>query len=113
MTTIPLRHAQESELDYLRRKEAAFGLWQADALERIATLEAECAELLEDKRRRVIALNTTRNIINALSDMILKENFDVPIDTFARDYAPFINVMAHHARGGVIESKPKRGRKPE
>lgn len=107
MTTIPIRHNDESELDYLRRKEASFGLWQSDALERIQELEAECEALREDKVRRVMALNATRNILNAVSDMILKENFDMPLDTFAKDYAPFINVMAHHR---IIECKPKKRR---
>ena len=103
--SVPNRHPDESELDYLRRKEIAFGFWQGDALERINELEAENLALREDKVRRVMALNATRNILNAVSDMILKENFDMPIDTFARDFAPFKNVMAHH---GVIEDKSKR-----
>lgn len=105
MVLVPQREARETEAEFWARKETAFGLWQADALERIAMLEAENEALREDKRRRVMALNATRNIINALSDMILKENFDMPIDAFAKDYAPWINVMAHH---GAIEIKQKR-----
>lgn len=107
MIQVPTRHPGETLLDYWQRKEEAFGLWQADALQRIHDLEAECEALHEDKRRRVLALNATRNILNAVSDMILKENFDMPIDAFAKDYAPWINVMAHH---GVIEAKTKRSK---
>ena len=107
MIQVPERRIDESELDYLRRKQEMFGYWQSEALERINDLEAECAALREDKVRRVMALNATRNILNTVSDMILKENFDMPMDTFTKDYAPFINVMAHH---GIIEGKPKKRR---
>ena len=49
MIEIPTRHAGETEVDYLRRKEEAFGLWQADALEHIRALEAENELLRQDK----------------------------------------------------------------
>ena len=32
----------------------------------------------------------------AMSDYILKENFDLPMDTFAKDFAPWRNIMAAH-----------------
>ena len=108
MIEIPTHHAGETEVDYLRRKEEAFGLWQADALEHIRALEAENELLRQDKLRRVVALNATRNILNAVSDMILKENFDMPIDTFARDYAPFRNVMAHHGMALNVKKKQRK-----
>lgn len=96
---IPIRNDMESELETLRRKEKAFGLWQADALERIAALEVQNQLLMEDKLRRVNALNATRHILNSTAQMILTENFDFPVETLARDYAPFRNVMAHHDGG--------------
>lgn len=45
MLGIPQRRADESELNYLRRKEVFFGLWQGDALERMADNERVIAEL--------------------------------------------------------------------
>ena len=41
MITVPERRAGETLLDYLQRKEEAFGLWQAEAMQRIYDVEAE------------------------------------------------------------------------
>lgn len=43
MAKVPEQRSGESELDFLRRKEKFFGLWQGDALERIRDLEADLA----------------------------------------------------------------------
>ena len=45
----------------------------------------------------------------AMSDYILKENFDLPMDTFAKDFAPWRNVMAAH--GVEPYAKPRRVKK--
>jgi hypothetical protein len=84
-------------------------LTMGDLHDRIYELEAEIDLLREDKRRRCTALNETRALMSAISDYILKENFDMPMDTFAKDYAPWRNIMAAH--GVEPYAKPKRAKK--
>jgi hypothetical protein len=76
-----------------------------DLHDHIFELEEEVKLLRDDKLRRVKALNEIRNLMVAMSDYILKENFDLPMDTFARDFAPWRNLMAHH---GIDTPKRKR-----
>lgn len=90
-------------------------LTMGDLHDRIFELEEEVRLLEADKLRRVTALNEVRNSLGAMSDHILRENFDMPADTFARDFAPFQNVMAqghvvaHH--GVAPYAKQKKARK--
>lgn len=73
-----------------------------DFLDRIAELEEENRQLIEDKRRRMKALDATRRVLDEVIKMILSENFEMPDDVFAKDLAPFRNVMAFH---GVAPAK--------
>ena len=84
-------------------------LTMGDLHDRIFELEEEVKLLEADKVRRVTALNETRGLMMAMSDYILKENFDLPMDTFAKDFAPWRNVMAAH--GVEPYAKPKRIKK--
>lgn len=84
-------------------------LTMGDLHDRIFELEEEVQLLEADKLRRVTALNEVRGLMGAMGDYILKENFDLPASTFARDFAPFHNVMAHH--GVEPYAKPKRVKK--
>ena len=45
----------------------------------------------------------------ATCDYILKENFDMSMETFAKDFAPWRNVMAAH--GVEPYAKPRRVKK--
>jgi len=84
-------------------------LTMGDLHDHIFELEEEVKLLREDKERRCKALNETRALMSAISDYILKENFDMPMDTFAKDYAPWQNIMAAH--GVEPYAKPKRVKK--
>ena len=84
-------------------------LTMGDLHDRIFELEEEVKLLEADKVRRVTALNEVRGLMGAMGDYILKENFDLPASTFARDFAPWRNVMAHH--GIEPYAKPKRMKK--
>jgi hypothetical protein len=84
-------------------------LTMGDLHDRIFELEEEVKLLEADKVRRVTALNEVRGLMGAMGDYILKENFDLPASTFARDFAPFQNAMAHH--GIEPYAKPKRMKK--
>lgn len=84
-------------------------LTMGDLHDRIFELEEEVKMLEADKMRRVTALNEVRGLMIAMSNYILHENFDMPVDTFAKDFAPFRNVMAHH--GVEPYAKPKRTKK--
>ena len=84
-------------------------LTMGDLHDHIFELEEEVKALREDKERRCRALNETRGLMMAMSDYILKENFDLPMDTFAKDFAPWRNVMAAH--GVEPYAKPRRVKK--
>lgn len=84
-------------------------LTMGDLHDHIFELEEEVKLLREDKERRCKALNETRALMSAISDYILKENFDMPMDTFAKDYAPWRNIMAAH--GVEPYAKPKQAKK--
>ena len=84
-------------------------LTMGDLHDHIFELEEEVKALREDKERRCRALNETRGLLGAICDYILKENFDMPMDTFAKDYAPWQNIMAAH--GVEPYAKPKRAKK--
>ena len=82
-----------------------------DLHDHIFELDEEVKALREDKERRCRALNETRGLLEAICDYILKENFDMPMDTFSKDFAPWRNVMAAH--GVEPYAKPNRGKKAE
>ena len=65
-----------------------------DQFDRICELEEEIKELAADNERRCHALNQVRALLNGTSKYILDENFDMPVETFARDLAPWRNIMA-------------------
>lgn len=84
-------------------------LTMGDLHDHIFELEAEVKLLEEDKLRRVRAMNEVRGLIVMTADYILRENFDMPVDTFARDFAPYRNAMAYHGVEPYL--KPKRAKK--
>jgi hypothetical protein len=107
--TIPDKREDESDLEYLRRKETAFGLWQGDALERIRDLEADLERAESDRDKYRMALNQLHQMLFIAQRYAMLEGHEMNGDEIARDLSPFINVMAHH--GVEPYAKPKRGRK--
>ena len=81
----------------------------ADQFERICELEEEVEADCKDLDQRVRALNEVRGLMMAMSDYILEENFSMPMDTFARDFAPWRNVMA--ANGMNQDGTPVKRKK--
>ncbi len=84
-------------------------LTMSDLHDHIFELEEEVKLLREDKERRCRALNETRGLMMAMSDYILKENFDMSAEIFAKDFAPWRNAMAAH--GVEPYAKPKKIKK--
>jgi len=84
-------------------------LTMGDLHDHIFELEEEVKLLREDKERRCRALNETRGLMQSMCDYILHENFDLPMETFAKDFAPWQNIMAAH--GVEPYAKPKRVKK--
>jgi hypothetical protein len=108
-SVVPVRKNGESELDYLRRKEIAFGLWQGDALERIGELERYLKEATADLDKYRLALIQLNGALEIAAKFAMMEAHEISADDFARDFAPFRNVMVHH--GVEPYAKPKRGKK--
>lgn len=106
---VPDRKPGETELEHLRRKEIAFGLWQGDALERISDLERELAQVLADRDKYRLALMHLHQALCVAAKYAMLEEHEISADDFARDFAPFRSVMAHH--GVEPYAKPKRAKK--
>ncbi len=96
MITVPERRAGETLLDYLQRKEEAFGLWQAEAMQRIYDVEAELLIAQEDCTKYRTALNQIHQALGIVAKHAMLEGHEISANDFARDFAPFANVMAHH-----------------
>lgn len=106
---VPVRKVGESELEHLRRKEIAFGIWQGDALERIHDLEADLSQAVADRDKYRFALNQLHEALFVAQRYAMLQGNEMSADVFARDFAPFRNVMAHH--GVEPYAKPKKARK--
>ena len=106
ITTLRNEIAKHSSDSDIARLLSWAELTMGDLHDHIYELEAEIELLREDKKRRRIALNETRGLMQAMCDYILKENFDMSMETFAKDFAPWRNVMAAH--GVEPYAKPKR-----
>ncbi len=107
--SVPNRKEGESELEHLRRKEVAFGIWQGDALERMHDLEADLAQAEADRDKYRRALNHLHEALGIAANYAMLQGYEMSGDEFARDFAPFRNVMAHY--GIEPYAKPKRARK--
>lgn len=96
MTIIPARLEGETDLNYLRRKELCWGLWQGDALERISQQD----QTIDALRARVSELTATLTGIKDLSQtvarLVVDGMADLTPDMHDRDYTGHINIMAAH-----------------
>ena len=107
--TVPERRDGEGELEYLRRKEAMFGIWQGDALERINDMETALVKAENDRDKYRLALIQIQEALGVVGKYAMLESTEIDAEIFARDFAPWINIMAHH--GIEPYAKPKRARK--
>jgi len=91
--TVPQRREGESDLDYLRRKETSWGLWQADALERIEqqdqTIDAMQARIAELEG----TLNAAKDAAETVAKLVGYGLHSPSPDDLARDMCGHINLM--------------------
>lgn len=109
MITVPTRRADESDLAYLKRKEIAFGLWQADALERIAQLESDLAQSKSDSDKYRLAFMHVHEALGIVGKHAMLQADEISTTMFARDFAPWQNIMAHNGIDPYV--KQKRGKR--
>lgn len=90
---VPARKIGETDLDYLRRKEIAWGLWQADALERIEqqdqTIEAMQARIVELER----TLSAAKPAAEEVAKLVGYGLHSPSPDDVTRDMCGHINLM--------------------
>ena len=90
---VPQRREGEPELDYLRRKELAFGLWQGDALERMSTQD----ETIEALQTRLAELEQTLASVKEAAGVMVKlvttGLAELKPDDLSRDLCGHINLM--------------------
>lgn len=96
-----VRKEGETELEYLRRKEIAFGLWQAEMLEVRAEMQAEIAEYKASNA----ALKEIAEALFVLRKYALKETRLEGENALFTDLAQFKNVMAFHGVDGYAKKK--------
>lgn len=91
--TVPQRREGESDLDYLRRKETSWGLWQADALERIEQQD----QTIDAMQARIAELESTLSAAKTSAEAVAKlvgYGLHSPSpDDIARDMCGHINLM--------------------
>lgn len=91
--TVPQRREGESDLDYLRRKETSWGLWQADALERIEQQDQTIGAMqarIEELESTLIAAKTAAE---AVAKLVGHGLHSTSPDDLARDMCGHINLM--------------------
>lgn len=106
--TVPKRREGESELEYLRRKEVCFGLWQGDMLERIHDLESDLERADADRAKYRTTLMQVHAALGIVGKYAMLQADEISTGDFARDFVPWQNIMAH--AGIEPYAKPKRSR---
>lgn len=93
MIPVPMRRDGETEGDYMRRKEAAWGLWQSDALERMRQQD----QTIEALQARVRELSATLESIKGAAQQLAAAAIDglaeMSPDDIGRDLCGHINLM--------------------
>lgn len=83
----------------------------SDQFERICEMEEDLKQADAENQRRANALNAIRAALGELGEVILKENFSWPSDTFAKDLSSWRNAMAAYGYkpdGTVKKAKHKK-----
>jgi hypothetical protein len=80
--TVTQRREGETELDHLRRKEMAWGLWQGDALERMSQQD-----------QTIDALRNVADCAQAALIAVVRGLAELRPDDLARDVSGHINLM--------------------
>jgi hypothetical protein len=116
--SVTQRREGETDLDYLRRKEAAWGLWQGDALERMSQQDQTIEALQARIRELETTLLTAKHHAQALARAVIDGMAELTPDDLARDHAPYINAMAaagmpeYTSSKGATKHKDLRSTKP-
>ena len=91
--TVPQRREGESDLDYLRRKETSWGLWQADALERIEQQDQTVDALRARIQELESTLSAAKTAAEAVARLVGYGLHSPRPDDIARDMCGHINLM--------------------
>ena len=91
--TVPQRREGESDLDYLRRKETLWGLWQADALERME----QQGQTIDALKHRIVELEacmaSAKVAAESFLHVVTPGLYDPSPDNIQRDLSGHINLM--------------------
>jgi len=90
---VPSRKDGESETDYLKRKEQAFGLWQGDALERMSEQDQTITALQQRVAELETTLRAAKEHAQALAKTVIEGMAELKPDDLARDLSGHINLM--------------------
>lgn len=84
-----------------------------DQFDRICELEDETKELAAENEKLRMALSCVGELMNEVGKFIQSENFEISPDTFARDFAPWRNIMAANGMkqdGTEIKKRTKKAK---
>jgi hypothetical protein len=91
--SVTQRREGETELDHLRRKELAWGLWQGDALERMSQQDQTIGALQARLRELETTLLTAKTHAQALAHAVIDGMAELKPDDLSRDLCGHINLM--------------------
>lgn len=91
--TVPQRREGESDVDYLRRKESSWGLWQADALERIEQQDQTIAAMNARIDELEGTLSAAKAAAEAVARLVGYGLHSQSPDDLQRDMCGHINLM--------------------
>ena len=103
--TVTQRREGETELQHLRRKELAWGLWQGDALERMSQQDQTIDALKARVRELESTLAGVKDLSQTMARLIIEGMAELKPDDLAIDHAPHINAMAAAGVAEYISSK--------
>jgi hypothetical protein len=116
--SVTQRREGETELDFLRRKQTAWGLWQGDALERMSQQDQTIDALQARVRELEGTLAGVKEMAQEMAGRIIHGMAEMRPGDLSIDHAPHINAMAAAGMpeylGGQIAARHKdlRSSKP-
>jgi uncharacterized coiled-coil protein SlyX len=109
--SVTQRREGETDIDFLRRKETAWGLWQGDALERMSQQDQTIDALQARVRELESTLAGVKDLSQTMRRLIIDGMAELKPDDLARDHAPHINAMAAAGMPEYTSSKGPRKHK--
>lgn len=103
----PVLRDMLSEIERIEKKEVSFCIWQGDALERIRELEQNLDQCDTERKELRASMRMLAHALHHAHMYAVAESSEICAETFARDFAPFKNIMAHYGD----KEYAKKGRK--